>query len=183
LPIRKYLDSLYRFSGGLAAVFLAAICLIVILQVGANIIDSLFRTFTGEPLGLLIPSYSEFTGFFLVAASFLALAYSLRAGSHIRVALLIRGLSGKPRRYIELWCTGSGAIFCAYFSWHTLLMVIESYKFNDISYGMISVPIWIPQSGMAIGLIILTIALADEIVTILNGKTPAYEQGDGDQGA
>ena len=62
-------------------------------------------------------------------------------------------------------------------------MVIESYKFNDISYGMISVPIWIPQSGMAIGLIILTIALADEIVTILNDKTPSYEQGDGDQGA
>lgn len=179
--MRKYLDHLYQTSGILGAGFLAAICLIVMLQVGANMIDSLFRAVTGEPLGLLVPSYSEFTGFFLVAASFLALAYSLRAGSHIRVSLIIRNLGGKPRQFVELWCAGSGAIFSAFFAWHTVLMVIDSYKFDDISYGMISVPIWIPQSGMALGLIILTIALVDEVVTVLKGETPAYEQGDKDQ--
>lgn len=179
--MRKSLDFLYKASGALAAAFLAAICIIVMLQVGANMIDSLFRLLTGEPLGLLIPSYSEFTGFFLVSASFLALAYSLRAGSHIRVSLIIRGFSGRGRKVIDLWCTASGAIFSAYFSWHTILMVIDSYKFNDISYGMIPVAIWIPQAGMPIGLVILTIALIDEMVTVLKGGTPEFEKGDGEQ--
>ena len=67
-------------------------------------IDSAARLITGEPVGLVVPSYSEFTGFFLVAASFLALANSLRHGSHIRVTLLIRGLPSGPRRLIEIWC-------------------------------------------------------------------------------
>jgi TRAP-type C4-dicarboxylate transport system permease small subunit len=177
--MRKFLDYLYRASGALGATFLGAICITVMLQVCANMIDSLVRLVTGEPFGLLIPSYSEFTGFFLVAASFLSLAYSLRAGSHIRVSLIIRGVSGKPRRLVELWCTGSGAIFVAYFAWHSILMVMDSYEFNDISYGMIPVPIWIPQLGMALGLVILTVALIDDMVSVLKGETPSYEIADG----
>ena len=179
--MRKFLNLLYQASGALAAVFLAAICAIVMLQVGANMIDSLFRLVTGEPLGLLIPSYSEFTGFFLVSASFLALAYSLRSGSHIRVSLIIRGFSGRARLWIDLWCTVSGAIFTSFFAWHAVLMVIDSYEYNDISYGMIPVPIWIPQLGMALGLVILTIALLDEMITVLKGGTPEFEKGDGEQ--
>ena len=74
--MRRSLDALYRLSGALAAVFLAGICLLVVLQVGANIIDAIIRQVSGEPLGLLVPSYAEFTGFFLVAATFFCCAIS-----------------------------------------------------------------------------------------------------------
>ena len=97
--MRRALDTLYRLSGGLAAVFLAAICGIVIAQVSANIIDTVSLAVLGEPVGLVVSSYAEFTGFFLVAASFLAMANTLHAGSHIRVSLLIRGLGPGPRRW------------------------------------------------------------------------------------
>ncbi|MEE8189251.1 MAG: TRAP transporter small permease subunit, partial [Kiloniellales bacterium] len=102
--MRGFLNLLYRGSGALAAMFLAAICGIVLLQVGANLIDKLVGWFGGEPPGLLVPSYAEFTGFFLASASFLALAYTLREGGHIRVSLLIQHLSGRRRRAIEIWC-------------------------------------------------------------------------------
>ena len=39
---------------------------------------------------------------------------------------------------------------------------------------MIAVPIWIPQMAMLAGLVILSIALIDELVTILSGGTPSY---------
>ena len=126
----------------------------------------------------MVPSYAEFTGFFLVAASFLALANALRHGSHIRVVLVIRGLKDRARRRIELWCTGSGAAFSAYFTWFTVEMVVESYPFNDISPGIVPGPIWIPQVSMAVGLVVLTIALADEFLTVLSGRRPAYAKGD-----
>ncbi len=58
-----------------------------------------------------------------------------------------------------------------YFSWYTFLLVRESYLYHDLSPGMIAVPIWIPQSAMLLGLIVLAIALIDGLIsTILNGS-------------
>lgn len=176
--MRRALDTLYRLSGGLAAVFLMAICLIVILQVSANILDTVSTAVTGEPVGLVVPSYAEFTGFFLVAASFLALANTLHGGSHIRVSLLIRGLGPRSRRWAEIWCTAVGLAFTAYFAWYAVWLVVDSHAFNDVSPGIVPVPLWIPQSAMALGLVILAIALADEFVNVLRGRPPAYAKGD-----
>ena len=39
---------------------------------------------------------------------------------------------------------------------------------------MIAVPVWIPQSAMLTGLVILTIALIDEFTDVLNGNDPSY---------
>lgn len=176
--MRRALDSLYRLSGAVAATFLLAICVIVLLQVGANIVDSATTLVIGEPIGLVVPSYGEFTGYFLVAASFLALANTLRGGSHIRVSLLIRGLRSGPRRLVEMWCTAAGAALSAYFAYYAIDMVIDSYLFNDVSPGIVAIPIWIPQTTMAVGLVILVIALADEFVTLLRGGEPDYVKGD-----
>ena len=176
--MRRSLDFLYLLSGALAAISLVGICLVVVLQVGANIVDTVFRQVRGEPLGLVVPSYAEFTGYLLVAVIFLALAYSLRAGSHIRVSLVIRGFGPRARRWIELWCTASGAALAVYFAGFSIDMVRESIAFNDLSPGIVPVPIWIPQLTMALGLIVFSIALIDELVTVIRGRTPAYAKGD-----
>ena len=176
--MRRALDSLYRLSGAAAATFLLAICGVVLLQVGSNMPDSAAVLMVGERIGLVVPSYSEFTGYFLVAASFLAMANALRAGSHIRVSLLIRVLPRGPRRLVELWSTAAGTGLSAFFAWYAIDMVLDSYRYNDVSPGIIAIPIWIPQSSMALGLVIFVIALADEFVTLLRGGTPEYEKGD-----
>ncbi|NNK14741.1 MAG: TRAP transporter small permease, partial [Desulfofustis sp.] len=90
--MRKFLDSLYLASGWAAAFFIAAICSLVVAQVCLNLIDRISGLITGTAIGLTIPSYADFTGFFLAAASFLALAHTLRQGAHIRVTLLISHL-------------------------------------------------------------------------------------------
>ncbi len=172
--MRKVLDTLYLGSGVLAGVFLVAIGTIVLLQVGANVIDALIRAVTGEPLGLLIPNYAEFAGFFLASSSFLALAYTFRAGGHIRVSMLIRKAQGNARRAVELWCTGSATALSAYFTYYTLNLVLESLEFGDVSVGMVPVKLWIPQLAMLAGLVVLTIALIDQFVIIARGGAPSY---------
>lgn len=173
--MRKALDTLYRGSGILAAVFLAAICLIVLLQVVANIVDVVATWITGHAIGLVIPSYAEFAGFFLAASSFLALAYALRAGAHIRVSLVVQHMTPVQRRISEIWCTGAGAVMAAYFAYFTVNLIAESYRFHDVSPGMVPVPLWMPQVFMALGLIILAIALADCFVDAVRGRKPVYE--------
>jgi len=75
--MRSFLDKLYLASGWLAAFFLFMIGLLVLAQVFGRLVD------------FLIPSADDFARLCLAASSFLALAFTLRRGGHIRVNLLI----------------------------------------------------------------------------------------------
>ena len=172
--MRHLLDRLYLLSGALAALFIFLICAVVMAQVVLNLIDKIARMATGSAIGLTIPSYADFTGFFLAAASFLALAYTLREGGHIRVTLFLSSLRSPLRRVFEFWCVGAAAAMTLYFTWYMALLVHESFVYNDLSPGMIAVPIWIPQSSMLIGLAVLSIALMDELVGLFAGREASY---------
>ncbi|WP_457575155.1 TRAP transporter small permease [Desulfomarina sp.] len=172
--MRHLLDKLYKGSCWLAASCIAAIALLVVCQVFLNLLDKLSILFTGTAIGLTIPSYADFTGFLLAAASFFSLAYTLKEGGHIRVTLVIGRLPAKIRRIVELWCVAVAGGITVYFSWYTLVLTWESYRYHDLSPGMIAVPIWIPQSAMLLGLLVLSLALVEELFSILTGREPGY---------
>ena len=180
--MRRFLDGLYRLSGALAAGFLVAICTIVLLQVGANVIDKISTWLFGQAIGLVIPSYAEFAGFFLAAATFFALTYTLRAGGHIRVSLLIQLTSGRRRRWIELWCLSVATLLVGFFAVFTVDLVVQAFRYGDVSYGMMPVKLWIPPAAMALGLIVFTVALLDELVSVLRGREASYRATEGGGG-
>ena len=149
--MRAALDFVYRAAGGLAAVFIVAIVAIVFAQVCLNLADKISVAMTGQGVGLTIPSYSDFTGFFLAGSSFLALAYALRAGGHIRVSLLTNKMPAAMARLSEIAVICLALVMAGYASWYMGLLVLESHEFGDRSSGMVSVPLWIPQLPVAFG--------------------------------
>lgn len=173
--IGRLLDGLYLGSAAAAALCLVAICAVVSLQVAANAADVVSEWLVGRPLGFIVPSYAEFAGFLLAAASFLALPHTLRCGVHIRVTSVLDRLGGRSLDGAELWCSLAGAALSGYFTWFTMLLVEESWRYGDLSPGMVPVPLWIPQASVAAGLAILTIAFVDRFVSLLTGRWP----GDG----
>ncbi len=177
--IRGMLDRLYRLSGAVAAGFLVLICVLVSVQVVLNLITKIF----GTSMALTIPSYAEFAGFFLAAASFLALAYTLNRGGHIRVTLVLQFLPERGRLVLEVL----GLLLCGatafYATWYMGRLTHESFRFGDMSPGIIAVPIWIPQTALVIGLAIFTLALFDLAVrTMREGKVVLVSHGYEDQG-
>ena len=91
--MRKALDLLYLACGVLGGVFLALIGGVILYQV------------FGRNFGYGIPGVDDLAALFLVAAAFLSLAYTFRAGGHIRVNLLRLYLPPSLRRLTELWCS------------------------------------------------------------------------------
>jgi TRAP-type C4-dicarboxylate transport system permease small subunit len=174
--MRTLLDGLYKLSGGIAAAFICAIALIVLAQVLANLIDTVATVVLGQPFGLVVPSYANFAGFFLTGATFFALAYTLKHGAHIRVTLVIQLLPPKVRQAVEVWCILVGLAIAGFFTWFTVGLVATSLHFDDMSTGMVAIPLWIPQTTLVLGGGVLTIALLDELVTALKGRTPAHER-------
>ena len=174
ITMRGFFDWIYKASGAAGAVCVASICLTVVLQVIANVINSLTGQFSDNSTGLLVPSYAEFTGFLLVAASFFSLAYTFRASGHIRVTLVLRYLGVSPRRWVECFCLLVGASLTGYFSWYAFRLVWDSFQFGDLAFGMIPLPLWIPQSAMVLGSVALFIALLDDLVRAIAGHSVSY---------
>ncbi|MGR3292232.1 MAG: TRAP transporter small permease, partial [Paracoccaceae bacterium] len=103
--------------------------------------------------GLVLTGAPDYTGYSMVASSFLALPYALNRGSHIRVSLLLNVL-GRYRRIGEIWCFGVGTYLALFFAYFAIKSTWVSYTFNDISQGQDAWPIWIPQIFMCIGTVI-----------------------------
>ncbi|MFT4725942.1 MAG: TRAP-type C4-dicarboxylate transport system permease small subunit [Granulosicoccus sp.] len=160
---RRLFDGLYRWSGYLAALCLVSIAITIILQVA------------GRFVGITIDS-TESAGFFLAGATFLGLAHTFRQGEHIRVTLVTRLATGQLARILNLWGVGVSIALLFYMTYWAFDLVYFSYKFNDISPGLLAVPFWIPQSVMAIGLLVLNIALIDELVSLIKGQEPSYNR-------
>lgn len=162
--LRKSLDGLYLAAGWLAGLFLVAI-FVIMLSLSA-----------GRPLGIDVPAGDDFASWCMAATAFLGLAHTFRSGELIRMGLLIDRFGGTTRKLIEIACTAIGAVAVSYFAWYAIEMTWVSWKFNDVSMGVIAVPLWIPQLGMSMGLSILTIALLDELLHLLFGGAPRYEK-------
>jgi TRAP-type C4-dicarboxylate transport system permease small subunit len=177
--MRRALDVLYLASGWIAAGFLVAIFAVVLGQVLLNLTNTLVRWATGTPSGLLIPSYAEFAGFFLAAASFFALAYTLKNGAHIRVTLVIQHAPEGLRRLLEIWCCVVGALLAGYFAYWAADLTWQSWRFGDVSYGLVAIPLWLPQAAMTLGAVTLTVALLDELQRVARGLPPASDKAEG----
>ena len=162
---RRWLDGLFNVSGYVAACFLAAIAGLIVAQI------------VGRFVAVAIDAI-EVSGFCMAAATFFGLAATLKHGVHIRVNLLLRGLRGRGKRAVELWCTGAGAVAMSYFTTQAVLMVYDTFRFGEVTKGLIIMDLWIPQAAMAAGITILAIALADEFMAVLRGAAPSYESGD-----
>ena len=169
--MRKLLDRLYGICVAAAAIMIAGICLLVTAQVLANIITK----FGGRQINLTIPSYADFAGYMLAAASFMALAYTLRTGRHIRVTLITGLLPDRVQFALELLTVFMGVVISGVATFYMAHLCIESFTYNDMSPGIIAVPIYLPQIPVAFGLAVLTIAFIDTFVETLRAGRPVIE--------
>jgi TRAP-type C4-dicarboxylate transport system permease small subunit len=106
----------------------------------------------------------------MAASGFLALAHTLKRGEHIRVTLLTSRLRGSALRRLELFALGLASLLSLLLAYYSVRLCWQSRLFNDISTSNDATPLWIPQLSMAVGAVILFIALVDEWVLEFRGQ-------------
>lgn len=167
--LRRVLDGLYLLAGYAAGGFLIVIfAIMMIMSVG--------RQFT-----LNIPAGDDFASWCMAAMAFLGLAHTFKRGEMIRVGMLLERLQGRRKQAAEVIALGIAAAFVLYFTRHAVQMTYDSWRFNDMAQGVLAIPMWIPQLGFAGGLVILSVALIDEMVSVIRGNRPSYEKGRPDE--
>ena len=172
--IRRTLDRLYALALGLSCLTMVGIALLVLAQILGRLTDRALIAAGAEPLGLSIPSLSDFGGFLFVAGVSLALPATLRAAGHVRVTLLLNFGGPAVSRALTTLVLICALGLSGFAAWHVTAQAWDSFSFNAVSFGMVRVPLWIPQGVMAAGFILLAIAVLDELVCLLSGRTPAF---------
>jgi TRAP-type C4-dicarboxylate transport system permease small subunit len=162
--MRTALDRLYLCAGYLAGLFLIAIFLLMMALTG------------GRPVGVNVPAGDDFVAFCMVGMAFLGLAHTLRSGEMIRLGLLLDRFGPGARRVAEIIVLLISTAFVGYFTWSVTRLTYDSWRFNEMAQGVLAIPLWIPQLGFALGLVVFLIVLVDELVHVLRGGTPRYEK-------
>jgi TRAP-type C4-dicarboxylate transport system permease small subunit len=162
--MRVFLDRLYLYAGYAAGAFMVSIFIQMMLLSA------------GRPVGFNIPAADDFVSWCMAAMAFLGLAHTFRSGEMIRVGLLIDQLPARARHWFELGALIIGTGFIGFFAFYAVKMNYESWRFGDMSQGVIAIPMWIPQIGYSLGLVILFIAFVDELIHVLMGNLPRYEK-------
>ena len=164
--MRVFLDRLYATAGYAAAFFMLATLLMVV----AGIAD--------RALALGWRGTDMYAGYAMAACGFLALAHTLKRGEHIRVSLLLQAASPRIKRLLEIWSLFAAGVLAAALSFYAVKLSYQSWEFHDVSTGNDATPLWIPQISMAVGAIVLLIALVDDLILEIRGKRVARDDSE-----
>ena len=172
--MRRFLNATYKAAGMLSAFLILAICLLISAQI---VLNGMGRLMPGV-LPSTIPSYADFAGFMLAGATFLAMAYTLRSGGHIRVNLVVQRLSPRVVIIAEFLALTVANVFVGYTLYFSGALVLESLHYGDVSNGIIPVPLWLPQSAMTFGMGLLLVALLHTLVDLITTGTSVLNTPD-----
>ena len=165
IAVRRGLDGLDRLFGlahFLACVAIAALAAMIVVQVGARALDAILAALGLPITGFIVPSLAEIAGFLFVAGTFLALASTLREGVHIRVTLLLDHVPDALGRLLRAATALLGAVLFGYAAWHAFELTADSVRFGEVSYGIVAIPLALPQSAMTAGLVVFALAMLAE---------------------
>jgi TRAP-type C4-dicarboxylate transport system permease small subunit len=156
--MRRWLDFLYDASAWLAALAMVGVLLMVLLSI------------VSRQVGFHVPGTDAYAGYAMASAGFLALAHTLKRNEHIRVTLLLGRLKGRALHGLEMWALSAGVLLAGLFAVYSVRLAWVSRSINDISTSNDATPLWIPQLSMAVGTVVLLIALIDDWVLELRGQ-------------
>lgn len=154
----RLLHGLYRLSGWLSAISLVAICALILAQIVAR------------SLGTMVPDSDEFAAWAMAASGFFGLPYALHSGAHIRVTSALSLLPRSLHHGVEVLASAIGLAIAAYLAWHSAHYVVESWRFKEVSPGLLALPLWVPQSSMVAGTALLALAFAERLVCVVRGR-------------
>lgn len=132
-PMRRLwagLDMLYLASGCAAACFMVTILGLIVAQMAARW------------AGVTFEGSTEFAGYAMAATSFLALAYALGHGAHIRVSILLN-INDFTRHWLDALAMFISAIIATYFARYAVKTNILSQVLNDRTQGQDQIPEWV----------------------------------------
>lgn len=169
----RMIDRISNVFGVIAGIFMILGMVLVLTEVVARFFNKTIYI-TGE-----------YTAYFMVAITFLGLAYTLKEKGHIRMTFLHNlkiFKSGKVRAYLEMYTLLIGFILFSIITVVTAQYFWDSVVTDTRSMQVSQTPLAIPQFAMPLGSLLITLQFVAEffrsIIHIQTGEFPEEEDAE-----
>ncbi len=162
-PVPSFFDSAITGLSRLAARIAAVLLIFMLMIIGYSVVQ---RYFFGSP----VTWTDELTGYLVVAIVMLGAAETLLRDEHITVDLLTAGRRGMVKKAIHIWGNTAIIVVALTLIIGTWSSLSYSYNFDILSVGYLEVPMWIPQSSMMVGGILLLLVALTRIINQMRRK-------------
>ena len=148
-----------RICGTVAALCLMSACLVVCQMVVIRYV-----------LGASTVWQSEFVTFSIVAATLIGSPYVLLTRGHVNVDLLPHYLGERGQRWLAVVASTLGIIFCGVLAWTGWLYFHDAWREGWVTSSVWAPPLWIILLPLPLGLGLLTLQYAADILCLLTGR-------------
>ncbi|WOH84580.1 TRAP transporter small permease [Bradyrhizobium sp. BEA-2-5] len=140
-------------SEAICALFLVA----MIILIGA---EAIARNVFSTSLQIT----DEIGGYLLVATTFLSMSVAEAHGAFHRVELIQARLGQSARIVSQIIFDLMSLIATAFVTWQLGRLVMNSWRSEDVAPTPLQTPLWLPQTTMALGMLLLCFALVRTIL-------------------
>ncbi len=145
-----------RLIRGLSFAGAAAAAVLVIVML-ASVSYSVFMRYV---LGTPVTWTDELSGYLVVALVMFGTAEALIKGDHFGVDLLTSRLRGSRKKAVAIWGLIAVVLVGCAILYSAILMVRFSWDFGMYSEGYLEMPMWLPQSALIVGSVLLILTAA-----------------------
>ena len=147
---------------------IAGLCIIIVAFIVTY--EIIARGLFGSPTEWVL----EVSTYLIIVAGFLGLAITLRHHAHVSVDFMTSRLSARTRCALDAVTTLLAILLFYVFMTEATDLVMASFEYNKLSPSILRFPLWIPQSSMIVGAVLLELELVrqllDDIVMMKNGR-------------
>jgi len=140
-------------------------CVILVGMVAFILLEIILRSFFDASTYVL----DEFVGYGVAVMTFLSFSLALRDGVFIRVNLVTANLGLKSRQILEIISCAIGTCLFGFVAFYLGRLVLRNFERGVVSNSIAEVPLWIPQSLVFLGLLLLVIQFASLTVKYASG--------------
>jgi len=155
--VLRAIDALGRLGGYLGAACLFGLTLLILTEIASR-----------NLLNKNIAVAWEYSSYLMGAGFLFGAAVTLRAGGHIRVSLLLANVGAGAKRLLEIASAAGGTALTGFLAWSLLQFTIRAFERGQTSASSDTL-LWIPQSLIVAGAIILSLQMAARLVQALMG--------------
>ena len=165
-PLRLLLDAiekLARLDGWIGAACLIALTLLMLAEITVRALSNFISWVPAD-----IPVAWEYSSYLMAACFTFGAAMTLRAGGHIRVALVLGRLQPPARRILEIFASLTATVFVGF-----LATAMARFAWSAFERGQTSISsdtmLWIPEAVVAFGMVLLALQFLARFIQALFG--------------
>jgi len=158
------IDRISRLSGYLAALLIVGIAVLILVEIFCRSVFNLSLSFAWE-----------YSAYFMGTAIFLAAAFTMRTGGHVRVSIVSSSVPPAVARVIELIATIFGTGIAIYVAYALSAFAWQAFVSGNTSPTIDEIPLVYPRGAIAFGAVLLAIQMIARSARALTGEATEDE--------